>query len=388
MGKKISNRFLMAQLTKLWCLTVKFDIIDLDNGYVLVNFYDEKDYFHVLHEGPWIVVQHYVIVQRWRPMFDPYEEQFKRIAVWLRIPGLPLEFYTSQHLWRIGNLFGKTLKVDKISLRQSDAGGGEYIEKGKYARICVEVDLRRSLVSQFQVLDKTLQPPEPAATSARVPPQQQAYGQPQRKNTTNEIIEGSSKSRFAVLTGSVEQEEPCMQQPGKQIDTGTKELTSPSETKEIRGKKHTSGKTNHNSRSGPKGRMKVTHQNGQKGNTTKVQPGKPSTHWVEKGKGPHVSAMELVPITKEHKSDVVETEREVQKMTNNEDKKQQEQEIISFMRYMPKEQDLADLDRAIACMQTGTRKPPSLDYHRAEASNQRNLAMRVQVLTDPVVIVP
>ncbi|XP_061360030.1 uncharacterized protein LOC133304073 [Gastrolobium bilobum] len=149
LGKRINNRFLMARLLKQWCLQGRFEIIDLENGYILINLHSEKEYFHVLHEGPWVFVEHYVTVQRWRPMFDPYDENIKRMAVWLRIPGLPIEFYSMQNLWKIGNLFGKTLKIDRNSLKKTDAGEGEYTEKGKYARICVEVDLRRSFFIQI-----------------------------------------------------------------------------------------------------------------------------------------------------------------------------------------------------------------------------------------------
>ncbi|XP_061373077.1 uncharacterized protein LOC133315467 [Gastrolobium bilobum] len=145
----------MARLLRQWCFTRKFEVIDLDNCYILVNFHETKNYFHVIHDGPWIVVEHYVTVQRWRPMFDPHDDQFKKLVVWIRIPDLPMELYTSQHLWRIGNIFGRTLKIDSNSLRKSDGGEGEYTEKAKYARICVEIDLRKIIISKFQVFERT-----------------------------------------------------------------------------------------------------------------------------------------------------------------------------------------------------------------------------------------
>ncbi|XP_061373715.1 uncharacterized protein LOC133316037 [Gastrolobium bilobum] len=151
MGRKIRNRFLMTRLKNQWRLGGGIEVADLDNDYILINFKEEKDYQNVLHGGPWIVVDHYVVVQRWRPMFDPYEEEVTRIVVWVCIPGLPMKFYTTHHLWRIGNLLGKTLKVHKNLLRKSNGREGEYTEKAKYARICIEVDMRKSFVSQFQL---------------------------------------------------------------------------------------------------------------------------------------------------------------------------------------------------------------------------------------------
>ncbi|XP_061360506.1 uncharacterized protein LOC133304482 [Gastrolobium bilobum] len=155
LGRWIATRFLMARLQRLWNLTRSFELIDLDNGYLLLRFLDDNDYRHVLEEGPWIVNDHYVVVQRWRPFFDPYDDQFKKLAVWTRIPGLPIELYTAHHLWKIGNFFGRTLKVDRNSLRKSDYGLEVITERARFSHICVEVDLRKSFLSKFKIGDKT-----------------------------------------------------------------------------------------------------------------------------------------------------------------------------------------------------------------------------------------
>ncbi|XP_061337779.1 uncharacterized protein LOC133284726 [Gastrolobium bilobum] len=154
LGKRIGTIFLMSRLVRLWCLVGPHELIDLDNGYLLLRFQDDSDYRHVLEEGPWIVNDHYVTVQRWRPFFDPYDKDFRKLAMWVRIPGLPIELYTARHLLRIGNIFGRTLKVDRNSLRKSDVGEGVITERGKFARICVEVDLRRSFLSKFKIGSK------------------------------------------------------------------------------------------------------------------------------------------------------------------------------------------------------------------------------------------
>ncbi|XP_061361919.1 uncharacterized protein LOC133305695, partial [Gastrolobium bilobum] len=139
---------------RMWNLVSPFKTIDLDNGYLILRFHDDGDYRHVLEEGPWIVNDHYVVVQRWRPFFDPYDESVKKMAVWVRIPGLPIELYTARYLWRIGNIFGRTLKVDRNSLRKSEVGEEVITERGKFARICVEIDLRKSLLSKFVIGNK------------------------------------------------------------------------------------------------------------------------------------------------------------------------------------------------------------------------------------------
>ncbi|XP_061357986.1 uncharacterized protein LOC133302248 [Gastrolobium bilobum] len=155
LGKRVGIKFFIARLERMWSLKGVHEFIDMENGYLLVRFADEEDYTHVLQERPWIIVDHYVVVQQWRPFFDPYDETFRKLAVWIRIPGLPIEFYTTQHLWQIGNLFGKTLKIDHNSIRRRDSGDGETTARAKFARICVEADLRKGFLSKFNIAEHT-----------------------------------------------------------------------------------------------------------------------------------------------------------------------------------------------------------------------------------------
>ncbi|XP_061363607.1 uncharacterized protein LOC133307173 [Gastrolobium bilobum] len=157
LGKRIEFKFLLSRLQRIWNLVSSYEAIDLDNGFLLLRFQEDGDYRHVLEEGPWIVNDHYVVIQRWRPLFDPYDDSVKKLAVWVRILGLPIELYTIRHLWRIGNIFGRTLKVDRNSLRKSEFGEDVITERARFARICVEVDLRKTFLPKFWIGNKVYQ---------------------------------------------------------------------------------------------------------------------------------------------------------------------------------------------------------------------------------------
>ncbi|XP_061350093.1 uncharacterized protein LOC133295303 [Gastrolobium bilobum] len=151
LGKRVGVKFFQNRLLKMWNLSGSYEFIDMENDYFLFRFDKIEDYNFVLQEGPWIVADHYVMVQRWRPFFNPHDDDFKKLAVWLRIPGLPIEFYTSKHLCNIGNLFGRTLKIDRNSIRKDIIGDKEFTDRAKFARICVEVDLRKGFLSKFKI---------------------------------------------------------------------------------------------------------------------------------------------------------------------------------------------------------------------------------------------
>ncbi|XP_061357635.1 uncharacterized protein LOC133301939 [Gastrolobium bilobum] len=157
LGKRMGARFLMARVIRMWNLMGVYEVIDMDNGYLVVRFQEDSDYNHVLHEGLWIVADHYLTVQRWRPLFNPYDDQLKKLAVWIRIPGLPLELYTTKNLWKIGSIFGRTRKIDKNSIRRNEYGDKDVTERARFARICVEVDFRKSFLSKFKIGERVLQ---------------------------------------------------------------------------------------------------------------------------------------------------------------------------------------------------------------------------------------
>lgn len=142
MGKSVNFKSLESNLRRKWQKKIFLKIVDMPEGYFLVHFSTEEDYSFVLYEGPWMVANHYLIVQRWRPVFLQSANLVKKVVVWIRIPRLPMELYHSQFLWRIRTWLGTMLKVDKLTSIHS---------KGKYARICVELDLEKPLKSFIEI---------------------------------------------------------------------------------------------------------------------------------------------------------------------------------------------------------------------------------------------
>lgn len=96
-------------------------------------------------EGPWRMSDHYLLVQRCRPLFDTTDHKVQKLAVWVRIQNPPLELYNNHFLWRVGFLLGTMSRVDNHTSIHS---------RGKFARMCVEIDLQRELVPSFTALGK------------------------------------------------------------------------------------------------------------------------------------------------------------------------------------------------------------------------------------------
>ncbi|WJX16517.1 hypothetical protein P8452_06530 [Trifolium repens] len=141
-GRRIGYKALENRLKQMWVRKGVISIIDLGKEYFLVYFSNEEDYNKALEDGPWLIYDHYLIVRQWSPNFYPNEATIDSASVWVRIPDLPIEYYDAKVLHFIGDRIGKMVKVDKNTLFQ---------ERGKYARLCVEVDLTKTLLATFEL---------------------------------------------------------------------------------------------------------------------------------------------------------------------------------------------------------------------------------------------
>ncbi|XP_054801608.1 uncharacterized protein LOC129305663 [Prosopis cineraria] len=116
-------------------------ITPLSNGYFIVSFTKQEDLNYAYQEGPWMIDDHYLLVQKWRPNFNPWKaDTQRRIAAWIRIMDLPVELYNVESLRRIGNMVGRTLKIDLST---------SILDMGAFRRICVELDLSQPLLPSF-----------------------------------------------------------------------------------------------------------------------------------------------------------------------------------------------------------------------------------------------
>ncbi|KAJ4836147.1 hypothetical protein Tsubulata_038857 [Turnera subulata] len=142
LGKSVGYRFLHRTLMNQWKPRGEIVMADMGNDFYLLQFTNEYDYNRVLYDGPWIVADHVLIVRRWQPQFDPDDAIIDKAVVWVQLPKLYQEYYDKEILMRIARRVGKPIKVDEVTLKLS---------RVKFARVCIEVDLSKPLVSKFRL---------------------------------------------------------------------------------------------------------------------------------------------------------------------------------------------------------------------------------------------
>ncbi|CAN1170307.1 hypothetical protein LINPERHAP2_LOCUS28919 [Linum perenne] len=103
------------------------------------------DYQRAAFEESWKIYDYYFSVARWTPNFNE-EEPIKSILMWVRLPKLPIHYFNRLVVTRIGNLIGRTVRLDLATTKGARA---------PYARVCVDVDLSKPLLGKYVLDDRT-----------------------------------------------------------------------------------------------------------------------------------------------------------------------------------------------------------------------------------------
>ncbi|CAI0539719.1 unnamed protein product [Linum tenue] len=89
-----------------------------------------------------MIGDYYITVRPWRRNFNPQWAEVATTMVWGRLPGLPREFINKEAVERIAGKIGRPVRVDNAT---------ETGDRGKFARVSVEVDLTKPLLSQYKI---------------------------------------------------------------------------------------------------------------------------------------------------------------------------------------------------------------------------------------------
>lgn len=140
MGRKVGYAYLLNRLNTIWHPKSRMELITLENDYFLVKFGSVCDYEFAKFGGPWMIMDHYLIVKEWKPNFDPFTDTTERVIVWVRLPDLPIEYYDHEFLFRVREKIGQPIRIDSAT---------SLTLRGKFARLCVEVDITKPLLEKF-----------------------------------------------------------------------------------------------------------------------------------------------------------------------------------------------------------------------------------------------
>jgi hypothetical protein len=141
-GRSVGYMFLVNKLKAIWKTNNGFSCVDLGLGFFLIKFENRDDFEDVLRNGPWFIGENFLSIRPWVPDFRASDASVSSVAVWVRLPELPVEYYHKDSLMHIGSGIGPVLRVDF-----NTASGA----RGRFARLCLQLDLDKPLIRTVRV---------------------------------------------------------------------------------------------------------------------------------------------------------------------------------------------------------------------------------------------
>lgn len=93
--------YFLCRINALWRPKSHFEMIAIPGDYFLVRFSSMEDYNFAKFEGPWMILDHYLIVKEWYPDFDLFADRTEKMLVWVRFPYLSIEYYNTDFLMKV-----------------------------------------------------------------------------------------------------------------------------------------------------------------------------------------------------------------------------------------------------------------------------------------------
>ncbi|KAI9082416.1 hypothetical protein K1719_035559 [Acacia pycnantha] len=78
LGLSVPKHVLIDRVHRMWKPKQPMKVVPLSHEYYIVSFSSKEDHDYAYYEGPWMIDDHYLLVQRWRPNFNPRKADGQR----------------------------------------------------------------------------------------------------------------------------------------------------------------------------------------------------------------------------------------------------------------------------------------------------------------------
>jgi hypothetical protein len=137
-----SEKELMKWIQTKWQPKGHIDLKLGAKGFFTVIFSNLQDKERIFEGGPYFYSNAGLFLRQWEECYNPEQEQFLAAPVWVRLFGLPMDFWDPEILEGIGNSLGSFVKIVEATVR------GRYTS---FARICVYMNIFEPLPEMIEL---------------------------------------------------------------------------------------------------------------------------------------------------------------------------------------------------------------------------------------------
>ncbi|XP_060169363.1 uncharacterized protein LOC132600313 [Lycium barbarum] len=127
-----------------WNLGYKPSIFYHEDGYFIIQLQNSADKENILIAGPHLINRRPAIVKPWSATFNFSDEILKTIPIWVTLPSLPLNCWSTNSLSKIASNLGTPICADECTSKK---------QRISYSRLLVEMDVTRAPPQYVKVMD-------------------------------------------------------------------------------------------------------------------------------------------------------------------------------------------------------------------------------------------
>nr|GEY61712.1 hypothetical protein [Tanacetum cinerariifolium] len=141
---------LRHNLRRMWSRCGFKDIVDYNNGIYFMKFNTDEGLELVYNNGPWMVKNKPLIVQKWNINMCLDKNEPSIIPLWIKICSVPLEAWTIKGISDLAGRVGKPLVMYVVTVFMCKMGVGRV----RFARVLVEIYANKMLPIEIEVVYK------------------------------------------------------------------------------------------------------------------------------------------------------------------------------------------------------------------------------------------
>ncbi|GAV92398.1 LOW QUALITY PROTEIN: Exo_endo_phos domain-containing protein/DUF4283 domain-containing protein, partial [Cephalotus follicularis] len=129
-GKRLPGRNVREILERKWGQVGHFSFHIVDNGVFLAKFESSLARDWVLNNDPWDVWGYHLVIRMWTKDMSLSLGECKSIPVWVKMKGIPVQYWNKAGLSYIASVLGKPLHMDANTTNKRVL---------TFARVCIEM---------------------------------------------------------------------------------------------------------------------------------------------------------------------------------------------------------------------------------------------------------
>ncbi|XP_044507203.1 uncharacterized protein LOC123226738 [Mangifera indica] len=130
LGKRPPFLTVKRALERMWTAYGLIDVMTSGQGVIILKFLDKEGVSRAVEEGQLTIQGQPFLIRKWTTNLPMVINDVKKVAIWVKLYAIPLEFWAPKGLSYIANAIGNLLYMDSIT---------EEGTRLEYARVCIEI---------------------------------------------------------------------------------------------------------------------------------------------------------------------------------------------------------------------------------------------------------